>query len=555
MKNKFITVVLVILMLIPTVVAIVNYTLMQGGQADSHNTVAVKLRDFYDNEYYFDRESGNDEMMNYFIKAISNAESVSALPTSIETGNYYTVTMVTTVDEFGYKFYYTTNASDCYCLSGSDAKAYKLKEADAKEFLSGAYAACLYENGVAPSLTLSGKSANPDSVRWKFKNSDGEYVEYDAAAIVKDELESITLEGGIAMNFSLEPDSLTVKIIDKATSDVIFNDDYAEISSLSVDDNMNVSVEACAKWYEDTQRTYYGEQIYKFDASFGAPAQFFAGVTEIQVGEFICVTGINVNDPDDISFQSEPDINYTPVFFDDGDNVLALIPFNWNLKAGTYDLTFSYGGSTQQINVEVKARGAYNRYHAFEDKTITIADAVVESYGSDEKRTVAETTLREIAKLAGEKRYFENGETLYYDDNDLTFAMGYGHTYNVKGTDVSFRNTGVDFRVEAGTELAANLGGEIVYAGILDYSGFTVVIDHGYGLKSWYAHLGSTSVKVGDIVKKGDIIGEAGESGFTATEGVHIGMTIFDTPICTYAIWKNSYRDEAHKGIVMYKAD
>ena len=555
MKNKFIAVVLVIMMLIPTVVAIVNYTLMRNGQADSHNTVGVQLKDFHDNLYDFNREDETKEMVSYFIKAISNAEAVSALPTSIETGNYYTVTMITTVDKFGYKFYYTTNASDCYCLSGTDGKAYKLKEADAKEFLSGPYAASLFENGVAPTLTLSGKGAAPDSVRWKFMNSDGEYVEYDGSAVVKNEVEKLVLEGGIAMNFSLEPDSLTVKIIDKSTSEVVFNDDYSQIASLSVDEKMNVSVEAVAKWYEDSQRTYYGEQIYKFDASFGAPAQFFAGVTEIQVGEFVCITGLNVDNPADITFHSEPDINYTPVFFEDGDNVLSLIPFNWNLKAGTYELTFSYGGSTQQVNIDVKERGSYNRYHTFEDKTVTIADAIVEAYGSDEKRTVAEATLREIAKKASDKRYFENGETLFYDDNDRAFAMGYGHTYNVKDTGISFRNTGVDFRVEAGEEIAANLGGEIIYAGILDYSGFTVVIDHGYGLKTWSAHLGSTSVKVGDVVKKGDAIGEAGESGFTAIEGVHIGMTIYDTPICTYAIWKNSYRDEGQKGIVMYKAD
>ncbi len=557
MKNKFITVLLLILVFVPTVVAIVNYAMMQGGQADTHNTVSITLTDYYESEYSFTRES-NAEMLDYFIDTIANADEIAALPTSIEMGNYYTVNVVTTANKegFGYKFYYTTNAADCYCMNGSDGKAYKLNEDDAAKFISGPYAACLFENGVAPILTLSGKTASPDISRWQFKNIAGEYVEYDSSAIVKNEVESISLEGGLAMGFDIEPDSLTLRIVDKNSSDVIFEDDYSKIAGLSVTKEMNVAVEAVAKWYEDASRTYYGEQVFKFDATFGAPAQFYAGVTEIQVGEFICVTGVNVKDPAGVTFTSEPEINYTPVFFKDGENdsVVTLIPFNWNLNDGDYALTFSYGGSTQQINVTVKERGAYNRYHVFSEKDVTVADAVVDSFGSEEKKLAAENELREIAKKASEKRYWENAETLYYDDNDITFAMGYGNTFKVKGTDVSFRNTGVDFRVESGTEIGANLAGEIIYAGYLDYSGFTVVIDHGYGLKSWYAHLGSTSVKVGDIVEKGDTIGEAGESGFTATEGVHIGMTIYDTPICTYAIWKNSYRAENEKGIVMYEA-
>ncbi len=547
MKNKVITVILVLVMLIPSVVAIVNYISLRGGKADSHNTVAVTLCDHLDNEHSFTREGGDDEMVTYFINAINNAEGVSALPTSIEMGNFYNVTMKTTVDEFGYKFYYTTNAADCYFVNG-DGESFKMTKPDAEKFILSGYSGALYENGVVPGLTVSGLTTSPDKASWYFKNANDEYVAYDCSARVKDESESINLEGGIAMSFPLEPDSFTVKITDKENGEVVFEDNYANIAGLTVTKEMNVSVEAVAKWYEDAERNYYGEQTYKFDATFGAPAQFYAGVTNIQAGEFICVTGFNVNNEKDITFQSEPDINYTPVFFRDETKVQTLIPFSWNLGAGTYVLTFSYGGSTQQINVTVGERS-----NPFRDRTVTIPKAVVDSYGTDAVREKCETELREVAKQASEKRYWENGETLFYDDEDLTFTMGYGHTYSVSGTDIKFRNTGVDFSVDAGEELGANLAGEIVYAGYLDYSGYTVVIEHGYGLKSWYAHMGSVTVKTGDVVKKGDTIGTAGESGFTAVEGVHIGMTIYDVPVCTFAIWKNSYRAEAEKGIVMYE--
>lgn len=547
MKNKVITIILILAMLVPSVVAIVNYVSLRGGKADSHNTVAVTLADHNDNTHSFTRESGKDEMVDYFINAINNAEPVAALPTSVEMGNFFNVTMKTTVSEFGYKFYYTTNAEDCYFVNG-EGESFKMTKPDAEKFLLGGYSAALYENGILPSLTVSGLTTNPDKANWYFKNIDGEYVPYDCSAKVEEKQESINLEGGIAMSFPIEPDSFTVKITDAANGEVLFEDNYANIAALSVTKEMNVKVEAVAKWYEDSERTYYGEETYKFDATFGAPAQFYAGVTSIQAGEFICVTGFNVNNEKDITFQSEPDINYTPVFFRDENKVQALIPFSWNLDAGDYALTFSYGGSTQQINVTVGERS-----NPFRDRTVSIPKAVVESYGTEEVRTKCENELREIAKKASDKKYWENGETLFYDDEDLTFTMGYGHNYTVSGTDIKFRNTGVDFSIDSGEELCANLGGEVIYAGYLDYSGYTVVIEHGYGLKSWYAHMGSATVKVGDIVKKGDAIGTAGESGFTAVEGVHIGMTIYDVPVCTFALWKNSYRPEGQKGIVMYE--
>ena len=135
MKNKFLSVVLILLMLIPTVVAIINYSMMQGGEAGSYNTVSVTLEDFGGNVYSFERDSESSAMLDYFIKTIANAEEIAQLPTSIEAGNYYIVTMNTTLDKFGYQFYFTTNAQDCYCYNGSLAKTYKIAEKDAAEAL------------------------------------------------------------------------------------------------------------------------------------------------------------------------------------------------------------------------------------------------------------------------------------------------------------------------------------------------------------------------------------------------------------------------------------
>ena len=571
--SKILAIIIAILMLTPTVVAIINYNMMQGGKAESYNTVSVTLIYPDGSSYVFDKNAKDTAMMDYFINTISNGSEVkNGIPDSVEQSENYQVVVKTTVNEFNYKFYYTQNVDACFFFDGGEAKAYKIAEADAETFLNCKYAAPLYENGTPPTLVLFGKELAPDAASWSFKNIADDYVKCDLSPIIKEETEVISLEGGLPMTFSLEPDIIEYTITNKKTGDVVH-----DLTSLNITENLDTSITAVAKWYEDENRTYYGEQTYKFDAVFGTPAKFHAnitrnneygvGVCEIQVGEFITVTGLNVNDPSQITFQSTPDINYTPKFFSDAEtgSAIALIPFSHNLPAGEYTLTFTYGGSTENINVTVKERGAYFSYHAFDEIEVEIDANIIASAGTDDARLKAEEALREVAKQEStSKRYWSNGETTYYgtewfnDGSSLNYKTGYGHTIKVKDTNISFRNFGVDYQGKKGADVGANFAGKVIYAGRLDYCGYTVVIDHGYGLKSWYAHLGSISCAVDDEVEKGQAIGKIvaeGESSlsFTYMDGVHIGMTIYDIPVCSYGIWSDSGRPAEYLGITFYE--
>ena len=75
---------------------------------------------------------------------------------------------------------------------------------------------------------------------------------------------------------------------------------------------------------------------------------------------------------------------------------------------------------------------------------------------------------------------------------------------------------------------------------ILDYAGNMVVVDHGWGLKTWYMNLGTTTVAVGDTVSAGDKVGTAGQSGFSSTVGAHIRMSVGDRFVSPYDTWADS---------------
>jgi murein DD-endopeptidase MepM/ murein hydrolase activator NlpD len=93
-------------------------------------------------------------------------------------------------------------------------------------------------------------------------------------------------------------------------------------------------------------------------------------------------------------------------------------------------------------------------------------------------------------------------------------------------------HSGMDIAVPTGTPTRAPASGRVVFADPgLYLTGGTVLIDHGYGIGSNFLHLSRLDVKVGDVVRQGQIIGLAGATGRATGPHVHWGMTWFDIRI------------------------
>ena len=86
---------------------------------------------------------------------------------------------------------------------------------------------------------------------------------------------------------------------------------------------------------------------------------------------------------------------------------------------------------------------------------------------------------------------------------------------------------GMDIAAKEGTPIKASANGEVVLAyPDLFYSGNVVVIDHGFGLQTIYAHMKDMSVKVGQKVSQGDIIGTVGMTGRATGPHLHWGASL-----------------------------
>ena len=83
------------------------------------------------------------------------------------------------------------------------------------------------------------------------------------------------------------------------------------------------------------------------------------------------------------------------------------------------------------------------------------------------------------------------------------------------------RHQGADFRAAEGTEVHMPNGGRVVLVADYYFSGNTVIVDHGAGLFSLFAHFSKVRVESGAIVKTGDVLGEAGATGRVTGPHVH----------------------------------
>ncbi len=85
---------------------------------------------------------------------------------------------------------------------------------------------------------------------------------------------------------------------------------------------------------------------------------------------------------------------------------------------------------------------------------------------------------------------------------------------------------GVDLASLAQAPIEAANGGIVRFTGPLGIYGNSVILDHGLGLMTLYAHLSAIQVKPGQTVRKNDLLGRSGETGLAGGDHLHFGVAV-----------------------------
>ncbi len=90
---------------------------------------------------------------------------------------------------------------------------------------------------------------------------------------------------------------------------------------------------------------------------------------------------------------------------------------------------------------------------------------------------------------------------------------------------------GADFRAPPGTPIVASIEGQVRFVGWQRGFGRLVIIDHGRGVETYYAHMQDQAATVGQQVAQGEVIGFVGMSGNATGPHVHFEVRVDGEPI------------------------
>lgn len=152
--------------------------------------------------------------------------------------------------------------------------------------------------------------------------------------------------------------------------------------------------------------------------------------------------------------------------------------------------------------------------------------SLMDEFEREEKRIQEEIAelQRQLARAAGR---FQPIQPLPRGTYWHSSAFGM-RTHPITG--VWGQHTGLDYAANAGTAIMAIEDGVVLRAESSGGYGLLVVIDHGGGISSWYAHARKLLVQAGQEVKQGQLIAEVGSTGNSTGPHLHLEIRVNNVP-------------------------
>ena len=198
------------------------------------------------------------------------------------------------------------------------------------------------------------------------------------------------------------------------------------------------------------------------------------------------------------------------------DGAWGIVAAGLRTAPGSYDITLKIGEESVSSAMEVTAED-------YDTQRITVDKKKVHLSAETLKRVGAEKALITAVWASASAEPFWNGPFRMPVEGTVTGVFGTKRIFNG-----SPRNPhgGVDIAAPEGTDVAAANRGRIAFVGDFFFNGKFVVIDHGLGVFTMYAHLSKVATSVGTVVEKGSVIGAIGSTGRATGPHLHFSVKL-----------------------------
>jgi murein DD-endopeptidase MepM/ murein hydrolase activator NlpD len=202
----------------------------------------------------------------------------------------------------------------------------------------------------------------------------------------------------------------------------------------------------------------------------------------------------------------------------------VLVGIDIGVAPGRHDVTIETGPAeadrvTKTLTVSPKS---------FATRKLTVDEEIVNPPEAALARIKADAERLNRVWSATEPKRLWNGPFVRPVAEAANSAFGSRSVFNGEARNP---HSGADFLSPSGTPVKAPNAGRVALAADLYFTGNTVVIDHGLGLFSLFAHLRSMAVQEGSLVKTGDEVGEVGATGRVTGPHLHWSVRLNDARV------------------------
>ncbi|HEY1984794.1 MAG TPA: M23 family metallopeptidase [Terracidiphilus sp.] len=224
--------------------------------------------------------------------------------------------------------------------------------------------------------------------------------------------------------------------------------------------------------------------------------------------------------------------------------LFSLFAFAWNMPAGTIPLVFASNGAGNDVTSPITVQFPKKEQPKYTTHELQVSDAFMQKVVGEldpngsgdpvprfvkinsEMRRANNKTLADLRFKTADHFLFSQPFTRQsHSQSEATFADLRNYIYHGQKIDQQV-HLGYDLAVTQHVGVEASNDGKIVYAAPLGIYGNCVVVDHGYGLQTIYGHMSHIDVHEGDMVKRGQVMGQSGMTGMAGGDHIHFAMQL-----------------------------
>jgi len=272
-----------------------------------------------------------------------------------------------------------------------------------------------------------------------------------------------------------------------------------------------------------------------------------SGLVTYRLNEEVEKTGVQVGD------------KFFPGFLQDSGAYASLIAYPFYMKESDFIprvMAIDLAGNERQAGIYYRANNKkfrqrkINLSKSFLQQKAPEFEAMVPTPGDElgtflyvngEVRKQNRAKMVELSKNTAETPLWQGRFLQMRNASALAqFADHRSYYYSGKQVDKAV-HLGYDLASVAQAKIEAANDGEVVWADYLGIYGLCVVIDHGLGLQSLYAHMSQLDVQPGDMVTRGQEMGRSGATGMAGGDHLHFGVFVSGIAVQPLEWWDKNW--------------